>query len=433
MGSRRFLLFEDEQHRRFHPIGLTRPVWDILAGARTNRQRIEHHVTGEPLTGFCRPYLSQLCGGLHRFDLSSMLETDTDLLVLLNGRAVFRASDGALAKELRHGDGTVAYVNGDQLVAAVLTRRACRDLFGGTLGYDDLKRSSALVERFDRCVAVPVATLGSIWDLVSCNGDMITADFEEYYQEGRGDTPRGRAHCYGRAQVWAAPGVEADAGSVLDARSGPIILEAGAAVTPLTHLEGPLYVGKGTVLFRGKIGEGSSIGRGCRVGGEVENTVVAGNSNKYHDGFIGHAYIGEWVNLGAMTTNSDLANNYSDVKVQQNGTVSQTGRLKVGCFVGDHTKTGIGTLFNTGVVVGFSCNLFGGRLILEREVPSFAWGNDQLRRTLRPDRAIETARIAMQRRRVPFQAQHERLFAHLFDASSALRAEWRDKRQDRFL
>src|SRR6185295_4718482 len=134
---------------------------------------------------------------------------------------------------------------------------------------------------------------------------------------------------------------------------GPVTIEEGCEVHPFTRIEGPCYVGPKTILLGAKVREGCSFGPMCRIGGEVEESIVHGYSNKYHDGFLGHAYVGEWVNLGALTTNSDLKNDYSEVKVTLDGrTQLSTGSNKVGALIGDHVKTSIGTLLNTGAYVG---------------------------------------------------------------------------------
>lgn len=122
--------------------------------------------------------------------------------------------------------------------------------------------------------------------------------------------------------------------------------------------------------------------------------------NKYHAGFIGHSYVGSWVNFGAMTTNSDLKNNYSSISVSVDGQIIDTGSIKVGSFIGDHTKFGIGTLLNAGINVGLCCNLYGGNLITDREVPSFRWGNSSGYEVYRFDKAIKTIRSSTERRNV---------------------------------
>ncbi|MEE8638565.1 MAG: hypothetical protein V3T21_05945 [Candidatus Margulisiibacteriota bacterium] len=172
-------------------------------------------------------------------------------------------------------------------------------------------------------------------------------------------------------------GVEIEANTVIDARHGPVYIGKGTIIRPLSHLKGPL-----------------SIGPMCRIGGEVGESIFHGYSNKQHYGFIGHSYVGEWVNLGAGTTNSDLKNNYSTVKVTIGGKQIDTGEKFVGCFIGDHAKTGIGTLITTGAVIGVAANVFGGG-VTPKVVPSFSWG---LKEEYHIERAIQAAKIVVGRR-----------------------------------
>ena len=136
---------------------------------------------------------------------------------------------------------------------------------------------------------------------------------------------------------------------VADTTHGPVVIGAGAVVTAFTRLEGPCAVGRGTQRLGAKVRAGTTLGPNCRIGGEVEASIVQGHTNKYHDGFLGHAYVGEWVNLGAGTANSDLRNDYGEVtRAAHGGPGGRPGQAKVGCFLGDHTRTGLGRMLNTG-------------------------------------------------------------------------------------
>ncbi|MCK4371955.1 MAG: hypothetical protein KAW61_02360, partial [candidate division Zixibacteria bacterium] len=158
-----------------------------------------------------------------------------------------------------------------------------------------------------------------------------------------------------------------------------------------------------------------SIGHTCRVGGEVEESIFHSYVNKYHAGFIGHSYVGPWVNFGAMTTNSDLKNNYSTIRSSVGGELIDTGSIKVGSFIGDHTKFGIGTLLNTGINIGVSCNLFGGSLIADKEVPSFSWGNSGRYERYEIEKAIDTACKSTARRNHTLSEGEVELLRQLFD------------------
>lgn len=188
------------------------------------------------------------------------------------------------------------------------------------------------------------------WDLIVNLKEDLEADLKAL-----GSGVRGMVHpsavFYAPDNILIEAGAEIEAGAVLDARSGPIYIAKKTIIKPHSYLKGPL-----------------SIGPDCRIGGEVTHAIFHGYSNKAHYGFIGHAYIGEWVNLGAGTTNSNLKNNYGSVKVRG----ADTGQQFMGCLVGDFAKTGIGTLINTGSVIGLGANVLGGQ-VTPKSVPDFQW------------------------------------------------------------
>ena len=168
--------------------------------------------------------------------------------------------------------------------------------------------------------------------------------------------------------------VELLPGVVIDTRDGSVILSRGVRVSPFSYLAGPLYVGPGARLDNVRIAGGCTIGREVRIGGEVENCVVDDFSNKHHEGFIGHSLIGRWVNLGAITTTSDLKNNYGNVRIQVGQGISlDTNQIKFGSIIADCVKTAIGTMLNTGSVIDFGANVFGGPP--PSYVPPFSWGS----------------------------------------------------------
>ena len=187
-------------------------------------------------------------------------------------------------------------------------------------------------------------------------------------------------------------------------------------VQPFTRVEGPCYIGSQTQLFRANIRGSVSIGPNCRIGGEVEDSIVHGFSNKYHEGFLGHAYVGEWVNLGAITSNSDLRNDYGEVFVPLQGDPVATGQAKVGCFIGDHSRTGMGSMLNTGTAIGVMCNVLPAGVLLPKHVPSFTavlYGRVGPGFSL--DQMFATARIVMGRRGKEFTEAEEQLYRGLYE------------------
>ncbi|HZW33017.1 MAG TPA: hypothetical protein VFF52_20040, partial [Isosphaeraceae bacterium] len=203
--------------------------------------------------------------------------------------------------------------------------------------------------------------------------------------------------------------------TVFDTTNGPISLGPNVWVQPFTRIEGPCSIGAETQLFRANLRGCVTIGPNCRIGGEVEAAIVHGYSNKYHEGFLGHAYVGEWVNLGAITSNSDLRNDYGEVRVPLQGDPIPTGQAKVGCFIGDHTRTGMGSMLNTGTAVGVMCNVLPAGILLPKHVPSFTavlYGRVAPGFSL--NQLFETARIVMGRRGKSFNEAEEQLYRTLY-------------------
>ena len=213
--------------------------------------------------------------------------------------------------------------------------------------------------------------------------------------------------------VLVGPGCDLAPGVCLDARSGPVILGRDVSVLPHAYLAGPLFVGSGTMIRAGATIYGeTSIGAVCKVGGEVGETTMLDLVNKQHEGFIGHAYLGSWVNLGALTTCSDLKNTYGEIRVDLGAGPEASGQRFVGVLVGEHAKTAIGTLFNTGTTVGFASNVFGAGFP-EKALPCFTWGDGREETRQDPRRALEVATVAMSRRGCRLTAGHEQIFAAL--------------------
>ncbi|RKZ20601.1 hypothetical protein DRQ18_06010 [bacterium] len=203
----------------------------------------------------------------------------------------------------------------------------------------------------------------------------------------------------------------------------PVYIEEGVKIEPFTYIRGPVSIRKNSVVrAHSYIRDGVCIGETCKVAGEIEGTVFQGYSNKQHYGFLGHSYVGEWVNLGAGTTNSDLKNNYSPVRMYACGEFRDTGMQFLGCIIGDHTKTAIGTCINTGTVIGFSVNLFT-RSFPEKFVPSFVWYGEK-KEEYRFEKAFETAKRMMRRRGVDAGEEYRKMMERIFEETGEERRKW---------
>ena len=423
----RLFIFEDDKFDQFFPLTYTRPVYDLLFGMTSTGSMIGSLFPSVQETLLCRDYMTGvLKERMGQAVYVNHLEAAADDEVLVvNGRLL---PSSGLRQELgASGEDQLLVAKGD-IVGWHGGGRAFERLRGRFERLHDKNAITDLKSEL-KCVEVEAQMVRYLWDLVIRNAEVIQADFERFKRTL--DSNGMFKHCevddqallYEVDRVYIGKGSKIDGHVVLDARSGPIFIGSNVHIQPFTRVEGPCFVGEGSILVGGKIRGGTSIGPHCRMGGEVEQSIFQGYSNKYHEGFLGHSFVGEWVNLGALTTNSDLKNNYGPVKVVVNGDLVDSGETKVGAFIGDHAKTGIGTLLNTGVTIGFASNVFGGGMIKQKSIPSFFWGGAQGGETYRLEEAIKTAEVVMQRRGKELTAANVDLFKKVFQLTDKERRE----------
>ena len=256
------------------------------------------------------------------------------------------------------------------------------------------------------------------WQLIEWNAEALAADLAK--STGVAGAVHEAAVLLAPGRVSIGSGARIDPFAVIDAREGPVAIGPRAVIRPHTHVIGPCAIGEGTQILGGVVG-GSTIGPECRLAGEIEASIWQGFANKRHHGFVGHSVIGEWVNLGALTTTSDLKNNYGPVRVWIDGREIDSGNPKVGAIVGAHVKTGIGTLLPTGATVGVGANLFGGGRFAAKPVASFAWWDGEHSSVHDLEKFLATSRTAMGRRGRVLGAEEERMLRALFTSTAAER------------
>ena len=401
------IIFEDDRFTDFEPLSISHPVYALLCGTSRIYAKWIRALKPKTVSFLSRPYLAA----------SLELETGIKTNAIAEGEGIFVNGRFLPSKEILAALRKLSNGEGLESDGALMAFRL--DTSQGSEFADGLSNlhESAGVERIRKYLKEKRAKAGAIkylWDMVEINGERISAEFKEFHGKAKSTGKIDpRASIINRRMVSVVRGASVGPQAVIDATEGPVIIEKDAVVEPLTYIKGPCYVGQGSRLVGGNIRDGCSFGPACRVGGEVEETIMLGYCNKYHDGFLGHAYLGEWVNLGAMTTNSDLKNNYTPISVFAGGQLVNSGKIKVGCFIGDHTKTGIGTLLNTGISIGFSCNLYGGGFFAERSIKSFSWGTPGNLAEYEIEKAIRTAAASMARRGIEFGEIHERLFREI--------------------
>jgi UDP-N-acetylglucosamine diphosphorylase/glucosamine-1-phosphate N-acetyltransferase len=406
--KRWLVLFEDDAWGALAPLTDLVPVPALAFGGSTLVTRwrsaaglrlIGVHVEGERAK--LRPELMES-------NFSAPAEKDELLLV---NAAVLPGEWFAAAL----GDvGPACFMAGERLALARLPAGQARALLEGGDSLPGAIAALALPAR-----PVTVRLLAHPWDLIDSNAAAIGIDLAGQPGAVRGDVDA-RACLIEPHRITVEKGAVVDPLVVLDARGGPISIGAGARIRPHTLIEGPCVVGAGTELLGGRIAR-STIGPQCRIAGEVEECIWQGFANKRHHGFVGHSVIGEWVNLGALTTTSDLKNNYGAVRVWTSAGERDSGSNKVGAFIGAHVKTGIGTLLPTGSSVGTGANLFGGGRFAPKRVPSFGWWDGESMTEHQFDKFLETARHAMHRRGETLSEAGAEALRRCFEASRAER------------
>ncbi|HEY7428271.1 MAG TPA: putative sugar nucleotidyl transferase [Gemmataceae bacterium] len=414
----RVCLFEDRGALDLEPLSLTRPVFELLCGLTSLAAKQSRFFPPGPRGILIRPHLADLYR-LHSAELpvNDLAWLRAGPTILINGRWL-PPSIPLPPAELT---GPCVALVDDEIAFAVIKPEHLTDCSPHTL---------------DDCLAAWKTTLPHrpsggrlvryLWELVQDNGEQILADWQTagapFEAEAGVSTDRpGLAVVGPRDRVLIHPSARLDPMVVADTTHGPVVIDRGAVVAAFTRLEGPCSIGPRTQVHGAKVRAGTTLGPDCRIGGEIECSIVQGHSNKYHDGFLGHAYLGEWVNLGAGTHNSDLRNDYGEITMTVNGRRVRTGLTKVGCFLGDHTKTGLGALLNTGTNTGVFCNLLPGGL-LPKYVPSFAsWWDGVLTDRAELTALLRTAAEVMRRRHVVFTEAHAALYRTLFEQTAAER------------
>jgi UDP-N-acetylglucosamine diphosphorylase/glucosamine-1-phosphate N-acetyltransferase len=374
--------YDDARARQFEPFSLTRPTCELRAGTSLIRHRWER-ATGFRSAGFISSgHLAYFEEG----DAPPAAAPKSEIpagAILINTRCVI-----PLDLKIDHFDLLMC----EGAACAVRLARAVpiSQFADGSVDIGSIQTSLGGRKIGGRWI-------NEVWDFISTLGDQLEEDIP---LRGKGLEAAAKitAATMGDHEIFVEEGAEIGPHAVLDASHGPILIRKGAIVAPFTYLIGPMSVGRGSQILGDRIA-GSSIGDHCKVRGEFSNTIMLGHSNKGHAGFVGHSYIGRWVNIGAMTTTSNLKNTYGPIQLWTPGGVRSTGQQFLGTLIGDHAKTGIGTMLSTGTVIGAGANVFGSNMP-PKVVPPFAWGSAEPYDTYDVTRFLAVAERVMSRRDV---------------------------------
>lgn len=403
-----YALVEDYRWRELLPLVWLRPAYELRCGRDRLIDKLRRHLA---------PHVHRICVREAMAELAAerleLAEPAADApWCLLNTRLLVTHDVGPPAL------GTAWRRNGDWLAVTLPGERVDAFARAASAGESELRRALDGVE----FVQAPdgVLAIEHPWDLVKANGPELRRQcMDGGVRAGRVDPG---VHLLNEGGVHIVAGARVKPGVVLDAESGPIYIDADAEIQPNVTILGPCYIGPRTIVRPGAVLRGDvSIGPVCRVGGEIESTIFQGYSNKQHDGFVGHSFIGEWVNLGAATVTSDLKNTYGTIRVSVNGQPVETGQHFLGATIADHAKTGIGTILPTGGVIGVAANVFTQNPV-PKFVPSFAWLTDAGLTQYRLEKAVRIARVVMGRRDRELGPAERRLLEHVAEAARQIEA-----------
>ena len=406
-------LYDDSRAREFEPFVLTRPLADMVAGAAVQRERWQTALQMPVVGVITAEHLAHFDEGTTTAIASGGIPAGS---VIANARFVPKLSAihlPAVGAVPNDDTGVVdLWLSGGRVVAARTSRELPVDYFAaGRLTLDDVGRSGA------ESTTLEGWWLDDVWDFVRLLPEQLTDDLAFFQKPSFGGVvtptlfaaPPAHAVVIGNHPVLVAAdrsiagevfvkGATIEPQVVFDASAGPIYVGAGTTVNAFTRLVGPCYIGRSSTILGDRIAT-CSIGDHCKVRGEMSNTVMIGYANKGHDGFVGHSYMGRWVNLGAGTITSNLKNTYGSVTLWTPSGMRSTGMQFLGTLFGDHAKTGIGTCLTTGTVLGAAANVYGGQTP-PKAVPPFAWGSAAPYSVYRLDKFLEVVERVMARRQV---------------------------------
>ena len=389
-----YILFDGPARNALLPFTFTRPVADILIGIMTIRQKWEMRL-GSTTTTLTEEYLSD------KFPMVEMEEN-----VMINASFIPNAFLAELVSNLESNQ---AIFKGEDVIAFYTSENQEEVNF----------ETYEIIEFEGECLRVE-----HTWDIFSKNDAAIQEDFELLTEDRKSQPIPKSVNTIAKENIFIEEGAKLEF-VTLNASTGPIYIGKNAEIMEGSVIRGPFALCEGAVVkLATKVYGATTVGPHSRIGGEVNNSVLFGYSNKGHDGFLGNSVLGEWCNIGADSNNSNLKNNYEEVKLWSYETegFETTGLQFCGLMMGDHSKCGINTMFNTGTVVGVSANIFGAGFP-RNFVASFSWGGASGFTTYMTKKAFETARLVMSRRGIDFDEKEANILQHVFEETKIWRKD----------
>ena len=389
-----YILFDGPHRNNLLPFTYTRPVADIRIGIMTIREKWESYLDYTTTT-VTEDYLSE------KFPLVEMEEN-----VMINASFLPNLQITELIKNLKENQ---AIFKDEDVIAFYVKEGEEHDDFSN---FEAIELNDSIVK------------IEKTWDIFSKNGQALESDFDFITKNRVSEPIPSTVNTINPENIFIEKGASLNF-VTLNASSGPIYIGKNSEVMEGTVIRGPFSLGSNSTIKLGaKIYGPTTVGPQSKVGGEINNSVIFGYSNKGHDGFLGNSVLGEWCNIGADSNNSNLKNNYAEVRLWDYNSegFARTGLQFCGLMMGDHSKCGINTMFNTGSVVGVSANIFGSGFP-RNFVPSFSWGGHSGFITYKTNKAFEVAEVVMDRRNEVFSDQDKAILEHVFEISKKFRRD----------
>ncbi|WP_456424441.1 GlmU family protein [Lutibacter sp.] len=387
-----YILFDGTTRNALLPLTYTKPVADLRIGILTIREKWEKQL-GYTTSTLTEDYLEEKY---------PMVEMEQNIMI----NASFLPTK-LLVKQILELKENQAIFKNEEVIAFYTTESQ------DEVDFEKYKQIEYTTEVFQ---------IKNTWDLFSLNDKAIREDFELITNGRKSQVIPEGVQCLNKENIFIEKGAKITF-SVLNASKGPIYIGKNTEVMEGSLIRGPFSLGEKAVVKMGaKIYGATTIGPYCTVGGEVKNTVLMGYSNKGHEGYLGDSVLGEWCNIGADSNNSNLKNNYSQVRLWNYETESfaKTGLQFCGLIMGDHSKCAINTMFNTGTVIGVSANIYGSNFP-RNFIPSFSWGGAAGFSTYQINKANETAQLVMQRKKIDFDKKEQKILTHIFEITKKYR------------
>jgi UDP-N-acetylglucosamine diphosphorylase / glucose-1-phosphate thymidylyltransferase / UDP-N-acetylgalactosamine diphosphorylase / glucosamine-1-phosphate N-acetyltransferase / galactosamine-1-phosphate N-acetyltransferase len=415
INIKQILLFEPEWAEQFYPFSILHSTWEIRCGALRLFEKVKHKFPNEKL--FFHGRENHLNSFNARFNIKTEKINEENLLVLnsavLTNHEFWDKIEQTI-EDIRIKRGTESSLifthNSNALAAFIckddLITNHTQKVYESISDLESVNFSS-----YQKVEISDVIMLNYLWDAIEYNSKAIIDDesyFSKNYSNFEGNKFYG-VFGLNKDKIYIGDNTKIAPGVVLDANGGPIIIGNNVNIMPNATIIGPCFIGdNSTIKIGAKIYHNTSIGEWCKIGGEVEDSLIHAYSNKQHDGFLGHSYLCEWVNLGADTNTSDLKNTYSEITVQLEDKTIGTNRIFLGLLCGDHTKSAINTSFTTGTTAGI-CGIIVADGFLPNSIPSFAWRGTKGCSKYHVDKAMDVARIVMARRGKELLQEEEKL------------------------